>query len=340
MLRVMTIKFKHGDMFQEPTQAIVNTVNCVGVMGKGVALEFKKRWPDNFEAYRKLCRDKKLVPGNMFVFDRGGIINDGPRFLINFPTKNNWRSKSKISYITDGLDDLVKKINGLNITSITIPPLGCGNGGLGWKKVKPIIEEKLNALSNVEIIIFSPKDENDIPEHTPNNIKMTFERAILLKALSDLENYFDGSFDRISLQKIAYFIQAMGINLNLDFSGNIHGPYSEVLKKAYVYFDKIGVISGFHDGERRAHVTRYGCAVADEYLRDNPKNSNEIISRINKLIQGYESPYGLELLSSIHWNYTNKGKEINIKNNDNINNNYSESIIDAATKRLKKDNLL
>lgn len=153
----MTIKFKHGDMFQEPTQAIVNTVNCVGVMGKGVALEFKKRWPDNFEAYRKLCRDKKLVPGNMFVFDRGGIINDGPRFLINFPTKNNWRSKSKISYITDGLDDLVKKINELNITSISIPPLGCGNGGLDWKEVKPIIEEKLNALSNVEIIIFLRK---------------------------------------------------------------------------------------------------------------------------------------------------------------------------------------
>lgn len=337
----MTITFKHGDMFQEPTQAIVNTVNCVGVMGKGVALEFKKRWPDNFTAYRKLCLDKKLNPGKMFVFDRGGLIIDGPRFLINFPTKNNWRAKSKLSYITDGLDDLVSTIKNMNIKSISIPPLGCGNGGLDWKEVKSVIEEKLTPLSGVNIVIFSPKEDEDIPEHITNNMKMTFERAILLKTLNDLETYFDGSFDRISLQKIAYFLQAMGVNLNLDFSRNIHGPYSENLKKAYVYFDKIGVMSGFHDEERRAHVTRAGCALADEYLRDDPKNSNEIIDRLSKLIQGYESPYGLELLSIIHWNNRNSEKKYNLEENKNINNNnYNESIISNAFHRLKHDNLI
>lgn len=338
----MTITFKHGDMFQEPTQAIVNTVNCVGVMGKGVALEFKKRWPDNFSAYRDLCRNKKLIPGKMFVFDRGGLITDGPRFLINFPTKNNWRSKSKISYIIDGLDDLVHTIKIMNITSISIPPLGCGNGGLDWSEVKCIIEEKLSQLHDVNIIAFSPKEEKDTPEHMISSMKMTFERAILLKALNDLEPYFDGSFDRISLQKIAYFLQAMGVNLKLDFSKNIHGPYSENLKKAYVYFDKIGVISGFHDGERRAHVTRHGCALADEYLRDNPKNSNEIIDRLSKLIQGYESPYGLELLSIIHWDNINPELKFSIEDNNKqtTNNNYNEIIIKNAKNRLLHDKFI
>ena len=336
----MTIKFKHGDMFQEPTHAIVNTVNCVGVMGKGVALEFKKRWPDNFEAYRKVCRDKKLVPGHMFVFDRGGLVSDGPRFLINFPTKNNWRSKSKISYIKEGLDDLIRVINNEDIKSISIPPLGCGNGGLDWEEVKSIIIEKLISLSKVNIIVFSPKEDNDIPEHIPNNIKMTFERALLLKVLNDLEAYFDGSFDRISLQKIAYFVQALGVNLNLDFSKNIHGPYSESLKRAYVYFDKIGVMSGFHAGERRAHVTRAGCAIADEYLRDNPKNSNELISKLSKLVQGYESPFGLELLSSVHWNHRNHVFSYDLTNKSDQNNLYTSQMIENATTRLKKDGLI
>ena len=107
MLLLMSIVFKKGNMFNEPVQAIVNTVNCVGVMGKGVALEFKNRWPANFKAYKKLCDSKGLKPGQMFVFDTKELFTtEGPRYLINFPTKVHWRSKSKISYIQDGLDAL------------------------------------------------------------------------------------------------------------------------------------------------------------------------------------------------------------------------------------------
>jgi len=247
----MTIYFKKGDMFSEPVEALVNTVNCVGVMGKGVALEFKNRWPANFRAYKKLCDAKALAPGQMFIFDTKDLFaSEGPRFLVNFPTKAHWRSKSKLSYVADGLDALAEKIKYHNIKSIAIPPLGCGNGGLDWSDVKPLIETKLGELDGVDIIIFPPKDAVDQAEHVNTTLPMTFERAVLLKSLNDLEQYFDGSFDRISLQKIAYFLQELGIDFRLKFSRNLHGPYSETLRKAYIAFEQHGMIKGFSQGDR------------------------------------------------------------------------------------------
>lgn len=297
----MTVRLKSGDMFEEPVEAIVNTVNSVGVMGKGVALEFKRRWPANFETYRRACAAHEVGPGKMLVFDRGGLVEDGPRYLVNFPTKTHWRSKSKLSYIEEGLNDLVQVICELGIRSIALPPLGCGNGGLDWAVVKPLIETKLGNLENVEVVVFPPKAEMDAPEHIPTKVAMTFERAMLLKSLNDLEPYFDGSFDRISLQKIAYFLQALGVNFGLKFAKNLHGPYSETLKKAYVAFEKNGLITGFLTGERQAHVTPAGCAAAEEFLSKADNSGTEIVLKISKLVQGYESPYGLELLSSVHW---------------------------------------
>lgn len=117
-------------MFDEPVEALVNTVNCVGAMGKGVALEFKNRWPANFRAYESLCDARGLQPGQMFVFDTKELFtSEGPRYLINFPTKSHWRSKSKMAYLEDGLDALIETIREHEITSIAIPPLGCAKWG-------------------------------------------------------------------------------------------------------------------------------------------------------------------------------------------------------------------
>lgn len=345
----MAITFKKGDMFNEQVQAVVNTVNCVGVMGKGVALEFKNRWPANFKAYKKLCDTKELAPGQMFVFDTKELFaSEGPRYLVNFPTKAHWRSKSKISYVEDGLDALVKAILEHGIKSIAIPPLGCGNGGLDWADVRPLIVSKLEDLQDVEIVIFPPMDAVDEPEHAHSKLTMTYERAMLLKTLNDLERFFDGSFDRISLQKLAYFLQALGIDFKLKFARNDHGPYSETLKKAYLAFEDHGMISGFTTGDRQAHVTPSGCAVADEYLSSQTnRGGDETVGRLSKLVQGYESPYGLELLSSVHWlahheNHYPVEKIITEMQgwNENKRNSFDDEAIRSAYQRLQDDGLL
>lgn len=344
----MTIVFKKGNMFKEPVQAIVNTVNCVGVMGKGVALEFKNRWPSNFKAYKKLCDAKGLKPGQMFVFDTRELFESaGPRYLINFPTKNHWRSKSKISYVEDGLDALADTIRNYDIKSIAIPPLGCGNGGLDWAEVKSLIVSKLSELEGVDIVVFAPREEADEPEHVNSSFQMTYARAVLLKSLNDLERFFDGSFDRISLQKITYFLQVLGVDFKLKFSRNLHGPYSDTLRKAFISFEQHGMIKGFTTGDRQTHVTNSGCAVADEFLAKRDGSSDEIIDRLSKLIQGYENPYGLELLTSVHWlahNENHRPVEKVIEEmkgwNENKRNLFDEKAIRTAYKRLQDDELL
>lgn len=299
----MSLTFKSGDMFAEPVDALVNTVNCVGVMGKGVALEFKQRWPDNFKAYKAVCDAKALVPGKILIHENLSLFgSDGPRFLINFPTKAHWRSPSKLAYIEDGLDALIHEIRYFDIKSIALPPLGCGNGGLDWADVKPIIAEKLSVLDGVDVIVFSPKESADEPEFSAKaTLAMNRSRATLLKVLSELELHFDGAFDRLSLQKIVYFLQVFGVNFNLNFQRNLYGPYSEPLKKAFGALERRGMISGFFDGDRRAHVTPAGCAIADDFLLNDNINIDGIVEKMARLIEGYESPYGMELLSSVHW---------------------------------------
>lgn len=345
----MGITFKSGDMFSDSAEALINTVNCVGVMGKGVALEFKKRWPDNYKAYKKICADKKLEPGKLFVFDNSSLLDtSSPKYLINFPTKMHWKSKSKISYVEDGLDALVKLVKDRGIRSVAMPPLGCGNGGLDWNDVQPLIKDKLSQLEGVDFIVYAPREATDLPEHETPNVQMTFERATLLKALGDLEAIFDGCFDRISLQKIAYFLQVFGINFQLKFSRNLYGPYSGVLKKAYVHMEKLDLISGFSSGESTAHVTHSAYALAEDFLQQNGyEDATKAITKLGHLIEGYESPYGLELLSSIHWLAAHEGhapvEKIIIELiawNSEKRGRFSENSIRSAFERLESDGIL
>ena len=148
------LEFKHGNLLKEKTDAIVNTVNCVGVMGKGIALQFKQAFPDNFKQYKKACDTGKVKPGEMFITPTGQLLN--PRYIINFPTKRHWRSKSKLEDVQSGLNALVKDVQRLELKSIAIPPLGCGNGGLDWAVVKPLIIDAFAPLLDVHIVLFEP----------------------------------------------------------------------------------------------------------------------------------------------------------------------------------------
>jgi len=152
------IVYKTGNIFDENTEAIVNTVNCVGVMGKGLALEFKKRFPENFKQYVAACNRSMLRPGRMFTHN--SFSTEGHRYIINFPTKKHWRDPSRIEYIESGLHDLTDVISVFNIESIAIPALGCGLGGLDWSRVRKLIDTILSPLINVSIVVFEPLNVN------------------------------------------------------------------------------------------------------------------------------------------------------------------------------------
>ena len=138
------IRFTTGDILAEDAEALVNTVNCVGVMGRGIALQFKKAFPENFRVYAAACRRGEVQPGRMFVFETGALTN--PRYIINFPTKRHWRGNSRIEDIDAGLKDLATVIRQRDIRSIAVPPLGAGLGGLEWSEVRPRIERDVARL--------------------------------------------------------------------------------------------------------------------------------------------------------------------------------------------------
>lgn len=303
----MPLTLKEGDMFKERADAIVNTVNCVGVMGKGVALEFKRRWPENFKAYKRLCDAKKLRPGCVFVHEN--IDMHAPRdwhFLVNFPTKDHWRQKSKMEFIEAGLDDFVHKLRENGIRSVVMPPLGCGNGGLDWGEVKDLLDVKLSPITDIDFVVFAPGE----PKQTARpRTKMTFPRALLLKALGDLSILFDGRFTRIVLQKIVYFFQEMGVDYKVAFARNEYGPYSDELRDAFVKMEEQGLIEGFTSEDRETKVTDAGYSLANEFLTDGDReHADDLIKRVSLLIEGYESPLGMELLSSVHFLATHEDK--------------------------------
>jgi len=149
------ITYTTGDILREDAEAIVNTVNCVGVMGRGIALQFKKAYPDNFKAYAAACKKEEVQPGRMCVYRNEGMLN--PHYIINFPTKRHWRWKSRMEDVEAGLEALAQVIRENNIKSIAVPPLGCGLGGLVWSEVKARIEGVLAPLNDVTVIVYEPK---------------------------------------------------------------------------------------------------------------------------------------------------------------------------------------
>ena len=286
---------------QEDADAIVNTVNCVGVMGKGIALQFKKKWPANFKAYVLACKNKEVKLGQMFTFELGALAT--PRYIINFPTKDHWRSTSNIEDIESGLQNLVEHIARFDIRSIAIPPLGCGLGGLPWREVKPLIVKYLGNIENLEVRLFEPNDDIKASSIETNTAKpkMTPGRAAILALLETYQSVNYG-LSKIEVQKLAYFLQEAGESLKLQFKKHTYGPYADALRHALNTMDG-HYTQGVGDGVVESEIRPVDAALEDakKYLATSNEAINSRIGRVSDLIEGYQSPYGVELLATVHW---------------------------------------
>ena len=299
----MSVTLTRGDLLkQDDIDAIVNTVNCVGVMGKGIALQFLNKWPENFHAYAVACKAKQVRPGRMFVFDSGALVK--PNFIINFPTKDHWRGMSRIEFIRDGLVDLVAQIRRLGIRSIAIPPLGCGNGGLAWAEVKPLIESAFAELTDVEVRLFPPDGapEPKSMEVRTERPRMTPGRAAVLTVL-DTYRALGYGLSKIEVQKLAYFLQEAGEALNLPFEKHAYGPYSDTLRHVLNRMEG-HFIRGLGDGVVEAEIEPVPEAMAEAEAFVDAHGHEALANRVQRvgdLIEGFQSPYGMELLATVHW---------------------------------------
>ena len=216
------INFTTGDILRADAEAIVNTVNCVGIMGRGIALQFKNAFPDNFKAYEAACDREEVQPGKMFVFETRTLTN--PKFIINFPTKRHWRGKSRMEDIDSGLKALVTEIRNRGIRSIAIPPLGSGLGGLNWTDVRPRIEAALRGINDLDVVIYEPNSAPVVTKsrEVPN---MTAGRAALVVLMHRyLAGLMDPFVTLIEVQKLMYFMQVAGEPLKLNTSSTIMAP--------------------------------------------------------------------------------------------------------------------
>ncbi|MUG92049.1 Appr-1-p processing protein [Scytonema sp. UIC 10036] len=297
------IEFKQGNLLEENVEALVNTVNCVGVMGKGIALQFKQAYPENFRQYEKACRAGEVQPGRMFSVVTNSLLN--PRYIINFPTKRHWKGKSKIEDIKSGLVALVAEVRQLGINSIAIPPLGCGNGGLDWAIVKPLIESAFAQLPEVQVIIFEPTgapraEEMPVATKKPN---MTRARALFIRLL-ELYGIPGYELTRLEIQKLAYFLQEAGEPLRLEYVKHKYGPYANNLNHVLKHIEG-HYIRGYGDGTAKAesaeiYVLPKGTEAAQAFLATEIE-AHKRLEQVSNLIIGFETPYGMELLATVHW---------------------------------------
>lgn len=295
------IETARGNLLEADAEALVNTVNCVGYMGKGIALQFKQAFPANFKEYEAVCHAGELKPGQMLIHDNGALVN--PRYIVNFPTKRHWKGKSRIEDIASGLDALVADVQRLGIRSIAIPPLGCGLGGLNWAEVRPMIEAAFAPLAEVRVQLFEPAGAppaKSMPVRTERP-KMTQPRALFIK-LMDAYAALDYSRTLLEVQKLAYFLQVAGERLRLNYEPGLYGPYAHNLNKVLEVMEG-HFIRGYGDSQKPdAEIELLPGAVreADAFLADCT-DSQARLARVAELIEGFETPYGMELLATVHW---------------------------------------
>jgi O-acetyl-ADP-ribose deacetylase (regulator of RNase III) len=294
------IELAKGNLLEADVQALVNTVNTVGVMGKGIALQFRETFPENYKFYQKACQHGEVEIGKMLVYDSGRFVN--PRYIINFPTKRHWREPARIEDIAAGLPDLVHVIRELGIESAAVPPLGCGSGGLDWNKVRPLIMQHLNNLPDVKVFLYepagAPKAESIRVQTTRPN--MTLGRAALIY----LVNHYALPSYRLSLleiQKLMYFMQQAGEPLRLAYEKKQFGPYAENLNHVLQRLEG-HYLRGYGDRSTKAGIGLVSGAYeeAEQFLHQYPETMQRL-ERVTELIEGFETPYGMELLATVHW---------------------------------------
>lgn len=302
------IKYVEGDLLSADVQALVNTVNTVGVMGKGIAFQFKKKFPNNLNTYIVACKNGTLVTGKMLVV-KERTISGKEKIIINFPTKKDWKHKSKYEYVEEGLKDLIKVIEENDIKSIAIPPLGCGNGGLEWSKVKQLMEKYLSTLSDVEILIFEPNDaikEVLKKQESNNNVELTPARALLLYAMFYYESLGENSSLFVA-NKLAYLFQRLGESSfkSLKFQAKHYGPYSAQV--AYL----IHALNGkYLKGMEQMGLTAFEpielqydkISEVSSYVKKNLNSvQKEKLKNLLSIIDGFQSTLSLEILTSVDY---------------------------------------
>ncbi|AGR71249.1 RNase III inhibitor [Burkholderia pseudomallei] len=298
------IEFTSGDILKDDSEAIVNTVNCVGVMGRGIALQFKNAWPENFKAYEAACKREEVQPGRMFVFDTGQLT--WPRYIINFPTKRHWRGKSRIQDIDAGLEALVCELRKRDIHSVAIPPLGSGLGGLDWSEVRPRIEVAMMATPDVRVRIYEPKGapEADKMHHSHSVPNMTPGRAALVELMHRyVRGLLDPTITLLEVHKLMYFMQEAGEHLRLKYVQAPYGPYAENLRHVLRAIEG-HLVAGYADGgdapDKPLTLVPGAVEDASAFLEENAETRAKF-DRVSELVDGFESPFGLELLATVHW---------------------------------------
>jgi len=303
------IRFERGNLLDAQTDALVNTVNTVGVMGKGIALQFKNRFPNNYKAYLQACKNKNFHVGELLVVQEGDLADQ--KLIVNFPTKVHWRADSKYEFIESGLVQLRKLILEKDIKSIALPPLGCGNGGLNWKVIEPMIYRYLGDLS-ADILVYSPNDQiKEIlqKENIKRETILTPARAMLLYLLYKYEVHGEQSSLFVA-NKLAYFLQRSGEKLRLEFKAHHYGPYAVQLNHVMGYLNGV-YLKGmeqnqikpfepiFLNYDKAEEINKY----VETHLSSEQKSRLEGVLR---LINGFESTFSLELLSSVDFVQHNK----------------------------------
>ncbi|MBU6955568.1 macro domain-containing protein [Hahella sp. HN01] len=310
------ISYAQGNLLEAEVEALVNTVNTVGVMGKGIALMFKERFPQNMQAYVRACRTGDVVTGKMFITKTNELM--GPKWIVNFPTKQHWRAKSKMEWIDEGLVDLRRFITEHHVKSIAIPPLGAGNGGLSWLDVKRRIENALTDIEGVDIRVYEPTAKYQNVSKKAGVSELTTPRAMVAELV---RRYWILGMEcsLLEIQKLAWFLQrvidAQGLknDLELHFEANYYGPYANnlthllnALDGSYLKSDKripdsepLDVIA-FNDTKRE---------YVETYLNTEGQHYLPALEKASEIINGFESPFGMELLATVDWLLTREGCE-------------------------------
>jgi O-acetyl-ADP-ribose deacetylase (regulator of RNase III) len=299
------IEIACGNLLEAPVESLVNTVNTAGVMGRGIALQFKQGYPAMFRAYEAACKAGRVTLGRMHLFELGALAG-GPRWIINFPTKGHWRAGSRIQDIETGLQDLVATIRRLEIRSIAIPPLGCGNGGLDWSDVRPRIEAAFAEVPEVQVLLYPPgrtPEAAGMPNRTTRP-RMTMGRAALILLIDRyLKGLLDPFISLLEIHKLMYFLQEAGEPLRLQYEAKPFGPYAPNLRQVLIRMES-HYTQGYGEGTDKPgtpiHLLPGAVEEAAAFLSHNAATVARM-DRVAALIEGFEDPYGLELLSTVHW---------------------------------------
>lgn len=303
------ITYTQGNLLEAPSEALVNTVNEVGVMGKGIALMFREAFPESARAYQEASRRHEIRVGRVFVTRNEALV--GPRWIIHFPTKKHWRHPSRLEWVRDGLADLARVLRENGIRSVAVPPLGCGNGGLRWGDVRPEIQSALADLEDVEVLVYEPAEKYQSPPKRTGYAALTPARSLIVELV---RRYSVLGFDcsNLEIQKLAWFLQRRIVSaslpdpLDLRFVANKYGPYADRLRHlldgldgSYLHCEKRLADAGPLDSiwfEPSKKPELQAFLASDAAARFLPA-----LESTTRIIEGFESPLGMELLATVDW---------------------------------------